>query len=426
MHYDTIIFDLDGTLSDSKKGIFESLRYALNKINQPIPDDSTLDLFLGPPLVYSFSTFSKLRDEKLEFAIKHYKESYENEHWSNNYLYKGMFELIINLHKNGYKLAIATGKPQKEAEKIIKFFKLDKYFDIILGFQHNEKLFNKSDLIKKIIQPNEKAIMIGDRKYDIEAAIASNVDSALVLYGYCPQDEIESLNPTYRIAEIDDFYKLFNIPKTMLSGFFISLEGNDGTGKTTQSKLLFERLKKLGLDCIATREPGGCPISEKIRKLLLDNENANMHKITEALLFAAARAQHVHEVIKPNLEQNKIVISERFVDSSLAYQGGGHGLGEEFVLEINKPAIDNCLPNITVFLKVDYKTGLDRREKETGKDRIEVYADDFHSKTQRSFEKLEKLYSNRYYPIICDTSVEEIHERVVSGVVDKYVKEVLN
>lgn len=423
MHYDTIVFDLDGTLSDSKKGIFESLKYALNKLNKPIPADDELALFLGPPLIYSFNEFCGLKDEELSQAIKLYKESYGESQWSNNYLYNGIFELIVSLYNKGYRLAVATGKPQPEAERIIKFFKLDKYFDVILGFSHNEKLFNKSDLIKNILRPDEKAIMIGDRKYDIDAAKEAKIDSALVLYGYCPNDESLALSPTYRIQNVRDFYALFDVERPEKKGFFVSLEGNDGTGKTTQSKLLFERIKKLGIDCVATREPGGCKISEKIRKILLDNENSSMHKITEALLFAAARAQHVHEIIKPSLSKGQIVISERFVDSSLAYQGGGHGLGEEFVFEMNKPAIDGCMPDITIFLKVDYKTGLDRREQETGKDRIEVYVDDFHSKAQKSFEKLEKLYPERYYPIVCDTSVEEIHERVVTAVVERYIKE---
>ena len=141
-------------------------------------------------------------------------------------------------------------------------------------------------------------------------------------------------------------------------GVFVSLEGPDGSGKTMQIGLLRESLEKAGYRVLCTREPGGPSSSEEIRKVLLDPANQKMTARTEALLYAAARAQHVEEVIRPALEEGCIVISDRFTDSSLVYQGIGRGLGVEKVREINAFATDGLEPDLTLVIQIDYEEGL--------------------------------------------------------------------
>lgn len=134
-----------------------------------------------------------------------------------------------------------------------------------------------------------------------------------------------------------------------MKGKFVTFEGCEGVGKSTQLKQLKEYLDKTGQPAIFTREPGGNKISEQIRSVILNPENTEMNAMCEALLYAASRAQLVDEVIKPALDRGELVICDRFLDSSIAYQGGARGLGIENVLEINRHAIQGCMPDLTVF-----------------------------------------------------------------------------
>lgn len=133
-------------------------------------------------------------------------------------------------------------------------------------------------------------------------------------------------------------------------GKFITFEGCEGVGKSTQIKLLKDYLERTGQSAVFTREPGGTRISEQIRKIIMSLDNREMSPITEALLYAAARAQHVDEVIRPALLAGKTVICDRFIDSSIAYQGCARGLGAKLIKEINAPAIGDCMPDITIFI----------------------------------------------------------------------------
>jgi dTMP kinase len=178
----------------------------------------------------------------------------------------------------------------------------------------------------------------------------------------------------------------------MSKGIFITFEGADGCGKSTQAKFLKERLDQEGYDVVLTREPGGCPISEKIRDIILDNENEDILDITEAYLYAASRAQHVHEVIKPAIAQGKIVICDRFIHSSIAYQGYGRMLGKQRVLDINKHAIGDCMPDYTLFMKIDPNRGFDRMKKRKNWDRLEVQKSEFY---ERMFEGYMKILDEK-------------------------------
>lgn len=196
----------------------------------------------------------------------------------------------------------------------------------------------------------------------------------------------------------------------MNRGFFITFEGGDGSGKSTQISILKESLIKKGYDVILTREPGGTDISEKIRELILDPENGEMEDITEAYLYAAARAQLVRQLIKPALEEGKVVICDRFVDSSIAYQGFGRGLGDA-VGVINTYAVDDCMPDLTILLKLDPERGSSRiagREH----DRIEQASDEFHRKVYEGYLKLEEIYPERILGVDASGTIQEIAEEI--------------
>ncbi|MBZ1509647.1 dTMP kinase [Leuconostoc mesenteroides] len=179
---------------------------------------------------------------------------------------------------------------------------------------------------------------------------------------------------------------------------FISFEGPEGAGKTSVLEALISELKtKLGDNLVTTREPGGNPISEAIRSILQPEEDNGMDKRTEALLYTAARRQHLVENIKPALDQNKVVISDRYVDSSLAYQGGGRGLGIDNIWEINQFAIDGLLPDMTIYLDVPVEIGLARvNENRQGKiDRLDKESISFHQKVRETYLKLQSEFSDR-------------------------------
>ena len=171
----------------------------------------------------------------------------------------------------------------------------------------------------------------------------------------------------------------------MQKGLFITFEGADGSGKSTQARFLAEGLSALGFDVLLTREPGGCPVAEKIRDIVLDKNNSDILDITEAYLYAAARAQHVHEVIDPALEQGKIVVCDRFIHSSVAYQGYGRNLGKQRVLEINKHAVDGCLPDITFFITVNPEHAFDRMNEQKERDRLETQEQPFYDRLYQGY-----------------------------------------
>jgi len=203
----------------------------------------------------------------------------------------------------------------------------------------------------------------------------------------------------------------------MNRGIFITFEGNDGSGKTTQITLLAEYLEKKGLEVVTLREPGGTEIGEKIREILLDNRNQGMCPVTEMLLYAASRAQLVSAVIKPELEKNKAVICDRFVDSSLAYQGAGRGLGSDNVWAVNRLAVDGCLPDITFFMDLDADASMARRtSKGEEADRIESEEMDFHRRVYSGYLELSRQYPSRIKRIDVRRSPGEIFEEIRGNV----------
>ena len=204
----------------------------------------------------------------------------------------------------------------------------------------------------------------------------------------------------------------------MKKGIFITLEGPDGSGKSTQIQLLSEYLTEKGYDIVLTREPGGTAISEEIRKVILNPELKEMTDMTELLLYASARAQLVGELIKPALEQGKAVISDRFIDSSAVYQGIGRGLGIETVYEVNSYALQGLMPNITFLLDLDAEEGIKRKKKQAELDRMEQQDVAFHQKVangyreiaKRNPERIIKLDGTLPREVICDMIRKKVEE----------------
>ncbi len=201
-----------------------------------------------------------------------------------------------------------------------------------------------------------------------------------------------------------------------MSGLFITMEGTDGSGKTTQIKLLSDYLEKAGYDVVCTREPGGTKIGEKIRNILIDAENKNMNDITEMFLYSAARAQLVKEVIIPKMNGGGIVISDRFVDSSIVYQGIAREIGEKEVKSVNKYAVGNLLPDITFLLELDFEKGIERKRQQSKLDRIEGENLYFHKKVFYGYKKIASKNSQRIKVIDASLSENEIHKIIVENV----------
>lgn len=196
-----------------------------------------------------------------------------------------------------------------------------------------------------------------------------------------------------------------------MAGFFIAFEGGDGAGKSTQVKLLAAALQG-EFDVVTTREPGGSDVAEHIREVLL-NPNHRIDGITEALLFAAARADHVSKVIRPALEQNSIVISDRFVDSSIAYQGVARKVGIEKVRELNLWATNFLEPDLTIVLDVSTDAGLARAQEPN---RMENESSDFHEVVKSAFLQLAEKNPERYLVVSAHQSREELAAIILNEV----------
>ena len=173
-----------------------------------------------------------------------------------------------------------------------------------------------------------------------------------------------------------------------MKGLFIVMEGPDGSGKTTQINLLKEYLEEAGYECLITREPGGTVIGEEVRQLILNPEHKEMSPVTEMLLYAASRAQLVHEVIGPALEEGKIVISDRFVDSSIDYQGIARKLGISTVSAVNAPGIGIYRPDGIFFIDLSEAEGLRRKKEQKNLDRMEQEGIDFHHMVSEGYRKV--------------------------------------
>ncbi len=202
-----------------------------------------------------------------------------------------------------------------------------------------------------------------------------------------------------------------------MKGIFLTMEGPDGSGKSTQIVKLKTYLEANGYpDVVVTREPGGTAISEAVRNILLDRSYAEMDDHTEALLYAAARAQLVAQVIKPALEEGKAVISDRFVDSSAVYQGMARGLGVEKIYELNGFAMQDIWPDLTIHLDLPAEVGLARAKSRAQLDRMEAQSTAFHEKVAQGYRDLAALAPERIVTIDAAGDIEAIHAAIIKQV----------
>ena len=197
----------------------------------------------------------------------------------------------------------------------------------------------------------------------------------------------------------------------MNRGIFISIEGPDGSGKSTQIRNIKRFFADKNIEIVFTREPGGTAIGDRIREILLDNNCKEMDYMTEAMLYAASRAQHVAQVIKPALEAGKIVICDRFVDSSIAYQGYGRKLGDS-VAVINSYAVAGCMPDVTFLMKLDPGIGKSRLSNRNHEDRLESEKVTFHQEVYNGYLQLEKDNPERIVGIDASRGIDEIRDEI--------------
>jgi len=203
-----------------------------------------------------------------------------------------------------------------------------------------------------------------------------------------------------------------------MKGLFITFEGPDGSGKSTQITRLKEYLSSKGYDVLLVREPGGTRISEQIRSVILDTENKGMHPICEAMLYAASRAQLTHQVIIPALEEGRMVIADRFVDSSIVYQGYARGLGEEMVATINSYATGGLAPDITFLINIPAEVGIARKNNQQKLDRLEEEGISFHKKVHEGYNRL-KDKNNRIVEIDGTKSIDEIAREIEAIITER-------
>lgn len=205
---------------------------------------------------------------------------------------------------------------------------------------------------------------------------------------------------------------------------FITIEGPEGSGKTTAVDTAVEELKKMGYQIVRTREPGGTPIAEQIRNVILDKNNVAMDQRTEALLYAASRRQHLVEKVWPALKEGKIVICDRYLDSSLAYQGGARGLGVDNILQVNSFATEGTFPDLTLLFDIDPEIGLARIAANADREvnRLDLEKIEFHNKVRNTFLELAKRYPERFVVIDASQSREDVAKKTLETMLSRICK----
>ncbi|WP_318509279.1 dTMP kinase [Bacillus sp. T3] len=204
----------------------------------------------------------------------------------------------------------------------------------------------------------------------------------------------------------------------MDKGLFITIEGPEGAGKTTIIQMLAIQLEQYGYNVVQTREPGGIDIAEQIRHVILARENTAMDPRTEALLYAAARRQHLVEKVKPALEQGAIIICDRFIDSSLAYQGFARGLGVDEVFSINQFAIEDMMPVLTLYFDIEPELGLRRINQHKGREvnRLDLETIDFHQRVREGYLQLVERFSDRIQVVDASKPVDEVYSAALTQI----------
>ena len=402
-----ILFDLDGTLTQSEEGIWNCAKHAAREMGFPEPDATTLRKFIGPPLQHSFRTYMGMTDEQVEEAMRIYRARYTTVGMYENRVYPGIRTMLRTLWQQGAKLGVVTGKPAYPTGKILEYFGFDRFISKVVCA--SDARAGKEHLIREALPENHgEAWMVGDRCFDMEGGIAAGIHTLGVAYGYGSEQELLETGAEKIAHTPTEILDILCPEAKPARGAFLTIEGLDGSGKGTQIDRLTDTLERWGYEVVHTREPGGTPIGEKIREILLDRENAGMSAETEALLYAASRAQHVREKILPAVAEGKVVLCDRYLDSSVAYQGGGRQLGIDKVLQINAPAVESAMPDLTVYLDLDHRESLRRRCAVSEPDRMEMEADSFHARVEAGYHELIARDPDRFVVVDAGKTREEI------------------
>ena len=417
-----VFFDLDGTLTQSEEGIWNCARYAAEKIGFPPPTEEMLKKWIGPPLIWSFRNLMGMSEEQAWQAQAYYRERYGQEGKYENRVYPGVRNMLRALRNSGARLGVVTGKPEGFTRDILAHFGLQKFFEKIACATDGHA--EKDQLIRSVIPGGGAAIwMVGDRKYDMEGGVLAGTHTLGAAWGYGSEEELRTAGAE-RIARTPwEAAKIICPEAEQPRGAFLSMEGLDGSGKSTQITKLTEALERFGFEVEHSREPGGTPIGEKIRTILLDRANAEMTDMTEALLYAAGRAQHVREKIRPAVDAGKVLLCDRYLDSSVAYQGGGRKLGVERVLAMNDPAVDGTLPLATVYLDLDHRASLQRRSAASELDRLEAEKEEFHARVEEGYHALIARNPERYVVVDARGDRDEIAKTIQEKVLARLMEQ---
>lgn len=417
MRYDAVLFDLDGTLAASAPGILGSVRHTIDQLGRPQLDEETLRGFIGPSMYDSMQRFCGLSPDLAEKAVAIYRAHYKQAGVLNATVYPGIPNLLRQLKAAGCYLAVATSKPLTSARQVLAHFGLSRYFDRIIGADMERRETGKAALLRDALPARyQRAAMVGDRRFDMEAAKEVGIDAIGAGWGYGTPEELLAAGADVVAATVEDAgLALLGQDFAHGKGFFISIEGVDGSGKTTQMNAIAAHIKARGYDVLTTREPGGTPISEDIRGLVLDPEKTVCAE-TEALLYAAARAQHVGDVIRPAIARGQAVLCDRFVDSSVVYQGAGRELGIERVTAINQFAIGTTMPDLTILLMMDPQAAFLRRSSATALDRLERAGEAFFARVYDAYLTLARTYPERIRCISAQHDIETVTREAIKQV----------
>ncbi|MCQ2437222.1 MAG: dTMP kinase [Clostridia bacterium] len=416
--FDYIVFDFDGTIAESGPGIMACAREAVLRLGYPEPDVATLRRFIGPPLYNMFREAIGMDDETAQTAVKYYRERYGVIGMFEATIYEGITPMLRALKREGVYLAVASGKPDGFLKKIIDHFGLTEYFSEIRGSSPDNRSGDKAALLRSVLPADvdlSRVCMVGDRCFDIDSGKAVGVYTVAVGYGYGSKEEFEASGADKICETVKDLQSCLLGDVSVGEGRFISFEGTDGCGKSTQIKRVAEYYRSRGYEIVMTREPGGCPISERIREIILSLDSMGMSAECEALLYAASRIEHVKRVILPALDEGKIVLCDRFLDSSIVYQGAGRELGVEFVRQINAAAEKIARPDVTLLFEIDRSLAKTRVNNRTAPDRLELEKEEFYERIAVAYDRLATAEPERIRRIDASKDVETVYRSVLTA-----------
>ena len=417
--YDHVIFDFDGTLADTGPGIMESAAYALRSLGYPHEDEAMLRRFVGPPLPWSFREVCHLPKEQIAQAAELFRKCYREGAIMRSTIYTGIPRLLRALKHNGVNAIAVSGKNEPALIRLLEHFDLMKLFGGVRGGDLAHPSADKSQMMRSMLPEGvdmDRVCVVGDRRFDVNSGKELGAHTIWVDYGYGEPGEKEACAPDEAVASVDALTHALLGDAPLPRGTMITFEGMDGCGKSTQIELLAKWLRERGEDVVLTREPGGCPISERVREVILSLDSTGMSAECEALLYAASRIEHVREVILPALQRGKVILCDRFLDSSIAYQAWGRELGEAFIRQINRAASDLVTPDITLYLALTRAEAKDRVGRNAPLDRLEREEEPFFARLREGYEAIATREPGRVKRIDASGTIEEIFARIRSAV----------